>query len=75
MDYADPPRDIAPKRPRVYRFKMRELSRLLLDMERDGIKRTNREIVLQIMSGKGWDTSDRELVAKVAESVKSAKEY
>jgi hypothetical protein len=73
--YADPPRDIAPKQPRVYRFKRRELSRLLLDMERDGISRTNREIALQIMSAKGWDTEDRALVAKVTDSVKSAKEY
>lgn len=71
--YRDPPRDIKPKRPKVFRFARRELSMLLRRFERDDL--TNREIALQIMEFKGWNTDDRELAAKVAESVKSAKNW
>lgn len=73
--YSDPPRDIPPKRPHVYRFKRNELPRLIRRIEAEGEKLTNRDIALRIMEGKGWDASDRDLVAKVAESVKSAKNW
>ena len=36
---------------------------------------TNRDIALLIIEHKGWDAEDRELVAKIADSVKSAKQY
>lgn len=36
---------------------------------------TNREIALAIIAYKAWDIGDRDLVAKVADSVKSAKNW
>lgn len=73
--YADPPRDIPPKRPHVYRFKRRELPKLIRQIEAEESGRTNRAIALRVMELKDWDTDDRELVRKVAESVKSAKNW
>tara|TARA_R110002110_G_scaffold37601_5_gene124046 strand:+ start:1995 stop:2426 length:432 start_codon:yes stop_codon:yes gene_type:complete len=69
--YRDSPRAIRPKQAKTYRFKRRELSILLRQYE-DG---TNRDIALRIIEHKGWDADDRELVAKIADSVKSAKQY
>lgn len=36
---------------------------------------SNRDIALRIIGPKGWNAEDRELVAKIAVSVKSAKQY
>jgi len=69
--YKDPPRAIKPKQHKVYRFKRRELSILLRQYEGG----TNRDIALRIIEHKGWDAGDRELVAKITDSVKSAKQY
>lgn len=66
-------RDIPPKRPPAYRFERRELPRILRRFAGEGL--ANREIALQVMVEKGWDTDDRELVAKVTESIKSAKRW
>lgn len=73
--YGDPPRDIPPVRPKVYRFKRRELAIFVRELARDGAKLTNREAALQVMERKGWDAGDAELVRKVTESVKSAKNW
>lgn len=69
--YRDPPRDIKPKQHKVIRFKRRELSMLIRQYEGG----THRDVALRIIGHKGWDAEDRELVAKIADSVKSAKQY
>lgn len=73
--YGDPPRDIPPVRPKVYLFKRRELAIFIRELARDGSGLTNREAALQLIARKGWDTGDADLVRRVTESVKSAKEY
>jgi hypothetical protein len=73
--YRDPPRDIKPVRPKVYRFARRELSLFLIDMKREGLDLSNRDAALKLMALKGWDVADLDLVRKVAESVKSAKNW
>lgn len=70
--YAGLPDDIKPRRAANRLFKRNELARLL---RRDGGQGGNREIALRIMAVKGWDAADRELVAKVTESVKGAKNW
>jgi hypothetical protein len=69
--YKGLPQAIKPKQHKVYRFKRRELSMLIRQYEGG----TNRDIALRIIEHKGWDADDRELVAKIADSVKSAKQY
>jgi len=69
--YKDPPRAIKPKQHKVIRFKRRELSMLIQRFEGG----TNRDIALRIINHKGWDADDRELVSKISDSVKSAKQY
>ena len=71
--YSDPPRGIRPVVPKVYRFERRELPRLMRQFALAGVE--NRDVALAIIAHKGWDADDRELVAKVADSVKSAKNY
>ena len=71
--YRDAPRDIRPVVPKVYRFERRELPRLMRRFATEGV--TNRDAALAMIAFKGWDAEDRELVAKVADSVKSAKNY
>lgn len=73
--YGDPPRDIPPVRPKAYLFKRRELAIYVRELKRDGSTLTNREAALQMIARKGWDAGDAELVRKVTEGVKSAKEY
>jgi hypothetical protein len=73
--YRDPPRDIKPVRPKVYIFKRRELSLFLMGMQREGLKLTNRDAALRLIGSKGWDASDLELIRRVTESVKSAKNW
>lgn len=73
--YADPPRDIPPKRPHVYRFKRRELPKFIRQIEAEESGQTNRVIALRVMELKDWDAGDRELVRKVTESVKGAKNW
>ena len=74
--YKDPPRDIKPIRPKDYRFRRRELWMLIREIESEAVsKPANREIALTIMERKGWDIHDRELVAKITDSVKSAKNW
>lgn len=72
--YKDAPRDIKPKDRHVYRFKRRELPRFIRQIESGG-KLPNREIAMRIIAAKGWDAADRELTAKVADSIKSAKNW
>ncbi|WP_327625396.1 hypothetical protein [Aurantimonas sp. A3-2-R12] len=69
--YRDPPRAIKPKQHKTYRFKRRELSMLIREYEGG----TNRDVALRIIQRKDWDAEDRELVAKISDSVKSAKQY
>lgn len=69
--YKGSPEAIKPKQHKVYRFKRRELSMLIRQYEGG----TNRDIALRIINHKGWDAEDRELVAKIADGVKSAKQY
>jgi hypothetical protein len=71
--YRDAPRDIRPVVPKVFRFERRELPRLMRQFALAGVE--NRDAALAIIAHKGWDASDRELVTKVADSVKSAKNY
>jgi hypothetical protein len=71
--YRDAPRDIRPVVQKVYRFERRELPRLMRQFALTGVE--NRDVALAIIVHKGWDASDRDLVAKVADSVKSAKNY
>lgn len=73
--YGDPPRDIPPVRPKTYLFKRRELAIFVRELARDGAKLTNREAALALIARKGWDASDAELVRKVTEGVKSAKNW
>lgn len=73
--YGDPPRDIPPVRPKTYLFKRRELAIYVRELARDGSTLTNREAALQMIERKGWDADDAELVRKVAEGVKSAKNW
>jgi hypothetical protein len=73
--YRDPPRDIKPVRPVVYRFERRELPLFLMDMQREGMKLSNRDAALRLIAAKGWDAADLDLVRKVTESVKSAKNW
>lgn len=73
--YRDPPRDIPPVRPKVYRFRRRELAIFVRELARDGAKLTNREAAVQLIARKGWDAADLGLVRKVADSVKSAKNW
>lgn len=70
--YAGLPDDIRPRRRQVRRFKRNELQRLLRKIEVEGGV-PSRDIALRIMASKGWDAEDRRLIAKVTESVKSAK--
>ena len=71
--YRDAPRDIRPVVPKVYRFERRELPRLMRRFALPGVE--NRDVALAIIAHKGWNAGDRDLVAKVADSVKSAKNY
>jgi hypothetical protein len=71
--YRDAPRDIRPVVPKAYRFERRELPRLMRQFALPGVE--NRDVALAIIVHKGWDACDRDLVAKVADSVKSAKNY
>ncbi len=71
--YKDAPRDIRPVVPKVFRFERRELPRLMKQFAIEGV--TNRDVALEIIAHKGWDADDRDLVAKVTESVKSAKNW
>jgi len=73
--YGDPPRDIKPKLPKVYRFKRRELPRLMGDAKRELGEVTNKAVALYVMVAKGWDADDADLVRKVTDSVKSAKNW
>lgn len=70
--YAKPPRDIKPKVTAIRLFKRNELARLL---RKDSGQGTNREIAIRIMTAKEWDAADRDLLAKVTESIKSAKKW
>ena len=72
FNYCDPPRDIKPVRPKVYRFERRELGRLIHRFNKGG---TNTSIALDIIGLKAWDASDLALIAKVSDSVKNAKHY
>ncbi|MDP2733398.1 MAG: hypothetical protein Q8O63_09875 [Hoeflea sp.] len=69
--YKGSPQAIKPKQHKVYRFKRRELSMLIRQFEGG----TNRDVALRIIEHKGWDAEDRDLVAKISDSVKSAKQY
>ncbi|TGS45196.1 MULTISPECIES: hypothetical protein [unclassified Mesorhizobium] len=69
------PEDIKPKRKHVYRFKRRELPRLMREIEAGGVKLTYRGTALRIIEAKGWDTANGALVAKVIECVKSQKSW
>jgi hypothetical protein len=71
--YKDAPRYIRPVVPKVYRFERRELPRLMRQFAIEGM--ANREIALAIIAHKGWNVDDRDLVAKVTDSVKSAKNW
>lgn len=71
--YKDPPRAIKPVVPKVYRFERRELPRLMRQFAPESV--TNRDAALAIIAHKGWNAEDRDLVAKVTESVKSAKNW
>lgn len=71
--YKDPPRAIRPIPPKVYRFERRELPRLMRQFALPGVE--NRDVAMAIIANKGWDVGDRDLVAKVADSVKSAKNW
>lgn len=71
--YKDPPRAIKPVQPKVYRFERRELPRLMRQFAPEGIP--NRDAARAIIVHKGWNVEDRDLIAKVAESVKSAKNW
>lgn len=59
--------------PKVYRFERRELPRLMKQFAVDGL--TNPDIAAAIIAHKGWNVDDRDLVAKVTDSVKSAKNW
>ena len=72
FNYRDPPRDIKPVRPKVFRFDRRELGRLIQRFDRGG---ANTAIALDIIALKTWDANDLALVAKVSDSVKSWKNY
>ena len=72
FNYRDPPRDIKPVKPKVYRFERRELGRLIQRFDKGG---ANTAIALDIIVSKAWDASDLALVAKVSDSVKSWKNY
>lgn len=69
--YQDDPNAIPPRRKHVYRFKRRELPRLIRQIEADGLQRTYRETTLAVMALKGMDASNRRLVAVIYQSVKS----
>lgn len=69
--YKDLPEAIKPKQHKVIRFKRRELSMLIRQFEGG----TNRDIALRIIEHKGWDGEDLDLVAKITDGVKSAKQY
>lgn len=71
--YKDPPKDIRPVVPKVYRFERRELPRLMRQFAPGGV--ANRDAALAIIAHKGWNVDDRDLVAKVSDSVKSAKNW
>jgi hypothetical protein len=73
--YRDPPRDIKPVRPKVYLFKRRELALFLMDMQREGLKLSNRDAALRLIAAKGWEAGDAQLLRKVTESIKSAKNW
>lgn len=75
MGYGDPPRAIPAKRPKLYRFKRRELPRLMADCQRQEPGLSNRDIAVRVIGLKGWDSADAGLVRKVAESVKKAKNW
>lgn len=69
--YKREPRDIRPIIPKKRRFKKLELPRLM----RQFTHGTNRDIALAIIAFKGWDIGDTDLIANVADSVKSAKNW
>lgn len=71
--YRDPPRAIKPKAVKVYRFERRELAQLMRMYALEGV--TNPDAARGIAKHKGWDADDRELIAKVADSVKNAKNW
>ncbi|MGX5839920.1 hypothetical protein ACWGTI_04250 [Mesorhizobium sp. ArgA1] len=73
--YEGDPAEIKPKRKHVYRFKRRELPRLMRDIEAEGVKLTYRETAARIIEMKGWDATNGALVAKVIECVKSQKNW
>ncbi|TGP57237.1 hypothetical protein EN873_03865 [bacterium M00.F.Ca.ET.230.01.1.1] len=73
--YAGNPADIKPKRKHVYRFKRRELPRLMREIEAEGVKLTYRETAIWIIEAKGWDATNGALVAKIIECVKSQKSW
>lgn len=74
LGYDDPDR-IRPKRPTVNRFKHRELSIFVRELQREGLSVSNREAALRLIEAKGWDTSDADLLGKVSDSIKSAKRH
>jgi hypothetical protein len=71
--YDSSPSDIKPVLPFKRRFKRRELPTLVRQFAAEGV--TNREIALAVIAHKGWDTEDRDLVAKITGSVKAAKSW
>ena len=73
FDYQAVPSDIKPVRPIKRRFKKREIHTLIRQFTTEGI--TNPEIAQAIIAHKGWDTEDRDLLLKIADSVKSAKNW
>jgi hypothetical protein len=73
MGYGEPPRLIRAVRPKANRFANRELGKFIRELERDKLALTNRDAALKIIEAKGWDASDRDLLHKVVESIKSAK--
>lgn len=69
------PEAIRPKRPVVNRFRNRELSIFVRELQRDGLSLTNREAALRIVAAKGWDAGDADLLRKVTDSIKSARRH
>jgi hypothetical protein len=73
--YGDPPHEIAPVRPKVNRFKRRELATFVMGLEREGVKLSNRDAALRMIGAKDWDAGDAHLVRVVTEAIKKAKNW
>ncbi|GLR46006.1 hypothetical protein GCM10007880_65240 [Mesorhizobium amorphae] len=73
--YEGNPADIQPKGKHAYRFKRRELPRLMRKIEAEGVKLTYRETALRIIEAKGWNAANGALVTKIIECVKSQKSW